>query len=57
MRRSVRLSHYHMSVRKGRQTLSFDEVLRREEERICAQWERMVKEPGYESVSYRAVLV
>jgi len=48
------LSHYHMSVRKGRETLSFDEAVRREEERIGPEWQRMVNEPGYESVTYRA---
>lgn len=48
------LSHYQMSVRKGRETLSFDEAVRREEERIAGEWDRMVEDETYESVTYRA---
>lgn len=48
------LSHYQMSVRKGRETLSFDEAVRREEERIGTDWNRMVEDETFESVAYRA---
>lgn len=48
------LSHYQMSVRKGRETLSFDEAVRREEERIGPEWQRMLEDEHYESVAFRA---
>lgn len=48
------LSHYQMSVRKGRETLSFDEAVRREEERVGPEWERMFEDEYYESLAFRA---
>ena len=47
------LSHYHMSVRKGRESFSFDEAIRKEEERIGDDWQRTLEQDGYESVPLR----
>ena len=47
------VSHYQMSVRRGREDLSFDEAILREEERISAGWERMVSGQTDDSAAYR----
>jgi len=41
------LSHYHHEVALGREELSFEEALEREEERLGGELERMHDEPGY----------
>jgi hypothetical protein len=41
------LSHYHHEVALGREQLSFDEAIDREEERMEGELERMVREPSY----------
>ena len=47
------LSHYQMSVRKGRESLSFEEAIRVEEERIGDEWRKTLENDGYESVPLR----
>ncbi len=46
-------SHYHHQVKKGLETLSFEDALDREEERIAGEFERMMHEPGYYSFPFR----
>ena len=41
------LSHYHHEVALGREPLTFEDALDREEERIRGEEERMVRDPGY----------
>jgi hypothetical protein len=41
------LSHYHHEVALGREPLSFEEALEREEERTRGEVERMLADPGY----------
>lgn len=46
-------SHYHHAVRRGYETLSFDEAIEREPERVAGEAERIVREPGYQSFHHR----
>lgn len=46
-------SHYRHNVRAGREPLSFDEALDREESRTRAGRDRMLREPGYECEAFR----
>jgi sulfotransferase family protein len=43
------LSHYQHEVRAGREPLSFEEAIDREEERVEGEEERLLREPGYYS--------
>jgi hypothetical protein len=43
------LSHYHHEVDLGREPLSFEEALEREEERMRGELERMLADPAYAS--------
>ncbi len=45
-------SHHGHEMRAGRETLSFEEALDREEARLAGQEARMVKEPGYRSLAW-----
>ena len=47
------LSHYHMSVRKNREELPFEEAVRQEEKRIGEEWKKTLENDGYESVALR----
>jgi len=46
-------SQYNHEVARGFETLSFEEALEREAERLAGEAERMVADPGYDSHSYR----
>ncbi len=46
------LSHYHHSVRHGWETLSFEEALEAEPERLAHHAERLVSDPTYHSRDY-----
>lgn len=41
------LSHYHHEVDLGREPLSFEEAIEREEERLRGELERMLRDPAY----------
>jgi hypothetical protein len=45
-------SQYHMERLRGNESLSFEEAIEREEERIVPELERMLAEPGYVSQTY-----
>jgi hypothetical protein len=47
------LSHYQMSLRRGREDLPFDEAVRREEERISRGWEKLQSGVVSDSTAYR----
>lgn len=47
------VSHYQMSVRRGREDLSFEDAILREEERITDGWQRMVSGRTDDSPEYR----
>jgi hypothetical protein len=40
-------SHYHLNVRQNKETLSFEDALEHEEERLAGEWEKLVADPGY----------
>jgi hypothetical protein len=42
-------SHYHMALRDGYETLSFEEALEREDERLKGELERMLEDESYYS--------
>jgi hypothetical protein len=46
-------SHFHHESRAGRETLSFEEAIAREPERLGAELERMMADEHYNSVSHR----
>jgi hypothetical protein len=46
-------SHYQLSVRAGRERLSFEEALAAEPERLAGEEERLLAEPGYRSDAHR----
>jgi hypothetical protein len=46
-------SHYHHSVTKGYEPLSFEEAIDREEERLAGEVEQMVADPGYFSFPHQ----
>jgi hypothetical protein len=46
-------SHYHHEVRRGREDLSFEDALKKEEERLEGEVERMEADPGYVSVHHQ----
>ena len=46
-------SHYKWQVRRGRETLSFEEAIEREDERLKGEEERLIKEPFYRSFNHR----
>lgn len=45
-------SHYHHEVRNGTETLSFEEAIEREAERLSGEWER-IDHGAYDSLSHR----
>lgn len=46
-------SHYHHEIRRGRETLSFEEALDREPERLAGELERMRVDATYVSFNHR----
>ena len=48
------LSHYHHQVRQERESLSFEEALALEEERLEGEYERILANPSYYSYNYWA---
>jgi hypothetical protein len=46
-------SHYHHQVRRGRETLSFEEAIAREPERLSGELEKMLADPSYVSPNHR----
>jgi hypothetical protein len=46
-------SHYQLSVRNGVETLSFEDALDAEEERLAGADERLLVDPGYDRPSHR----
>lgn len=46
-------SHYQHEVRKGRETLSFEEAIEREPERLTGERERMLADERYDSFNVR----
>jgi len=51
--KSRAVSHYYRNLRKNREDLPIDEAMYREEERISAEWERMLNDESYTSRAYR----
>lgn len=47
------LSHYHHQVRKGRETLSFEEAVEQETCRLSGEVDRMIEDPRYRSFNHR----
>ncbi|MBI1784853.1 sulfotransferase domain-containing protein [Candidatus Sumerlaeota bacterium] len=46
-------SHYHHQLRKGLETLPFEEAIDKESERIEAEWKKMLADPTYYSFHFR----
>jgi hypothetical protein len=46
-------SHYQLSVREGREPLSFEEALAAEPERLAGEEERLLSDPAYRGVAHR----
>jgi hypothetical protein len=46
-------SHYYHELRRGRETLPFEEALEREEERLEGEVSRMQADPGYNSFDHQ----
>jgi hypothetical protein len=46
-------SHYHHEVRRGRETLPFEEALEREPERLAGELERLTADETYASFNHR----
>jgi len=46
------LSHYHHSVNKAAEPLSFEAAIDREAERLAGEFERLCSEPGYHSPAF-----
>ena len=46
------LSHYHYEVSRGAETLSFEEALEREPDRLAGERERMIRDGDYYSFAY-----
>jgi Sulfotransferase domain len=46
-------SHYQLAVRAGKETLSFEEALDAEEERLAGAEERLATDPSFDSPSHR----
>ena len=46
-------SHYHHQVRKGRETLGFEEAMEAEEERLRGERDKMLEDEHYNSFNYR----
>lgn len=40
-------SHYHLNVRQGKEDLSFEDALAREDERLAGEWEKLAANPSY----------
>ena len=47
-------SHYHHEVRKGRETLTFEEAIDREPERLTGEREKLIADPNYKSQPYQS---
>lgn len=46
-------SHYRREVAKGRETLTFEQALAREDERLAGEAERLTADPRYHSVAFQ----
>jgi hypothetical protein len=46
-------SHYQLSVREGREPLSFEEALAAEPDRLAGEHERLIADPSYRGVAHR----
>lgn len=46
-------SQHQLARRHGRDELSFEDAIEAEPDRLRGEWERMEREPGYQSVSHR----
>jgi hypothetical protein len=46
-------SAYQLARRQGHETLEFEDALAREDERLAGEEERLLAEPGYQSVAHR----
>ena len=46
-------SHYHHQIRKGRETLGFEEAMEAEEERLRGERDKMLEDEHYNSFNYR----
>lgn len=51
--KSRAVSHYHMSVRKGRETRPIEQAMLEEDEQIAEEWNRMIRDEAYDSEKYR----
>jgi hypothetical protein len=47
-------SHYHHEVRKGRETLTFEEAIDREPERLAGERDKLIADPNYKSQPYQS---
>ncbi|HUF89533.1 MAG TPA: sulfotransferase domain-containing protein [Gemmatimonadota bacterium] len=47
-------SHYRHEVRSGRETLSFEDALSAEEERLAGEHQQLVSRPRYRSIAHQA---
>lgn len=47
------LSHYHHEVRRGRETLDFEDALKKEAGRLRAEKERLLHDPTYHSFAHQ----
>ena len=45
-------SHYHHEVEKGRETLSFEDAIRMEEERLRGEFDKLMADEKYTSLNY-----
>lgn len=45
-------SQYHHEVRRGAETLSFEEAVEAEAQRLAGEREKILRDPGYDSFSY-----
>lgn len=47
-------SHYHHEVRKGRETLTFEQAIDREPERLAGEQAKLIADPNYKSQPYQS---
>jgi len=47
------VSHYHHEVRKGRETLPFEQAIQKEAERMEGEKKKLFEQTGYQSSNYR----
>lgn len=46
-------SHYHHALRQGNETLSFEDAIGNEEERLCREMEKMLEDENYYSFNHQ----